>query len=80
MTTCVELFVDTSSDKPSSLSLFQGCCHFVFLTNFVSRGISSANSPDEDGLANLLMASSSCGPLDKQQQPPLSNPALCKPH
>lgn len=47
-------------------------CHLMFLSNFVIREIKAwTNSPDEDGLANLLMASSSCGPLDKQQQPPL---------
>lgn len=38
-----------------------------------------ANSPDEDGLANLLMASPSCGPLDKPRQPALFRTALRKP-
>lgn len=38
----------------------------IFLSNTEIK--TQANGPDEDGLANLLMASPSCGPLDKQQQ------------
>lgn len=56
---------------PADLYL-HSACHLMFLTNVVSGGIKArTNSPDEVGLANLLMASSSWGPLDKQQCPPL---------